>query len=146
MKMTMMTAPLILMGMLLASVTGIVHACTDADYESWRHAHNAQLPRAIAGAEGADRALRKSLFCKTTQVVKAHNARYAANKTTFWMRVNQFAAHTDEEKGMLFGTPGGSSTTKRRKPDAAAALPSTTSDSGPSAVDWRKTGKPVGFF
>ena len=112
-------------------------ACTEKDFDKWvvkyrRHEY--------LDLKGENRAIRLSLFCNTTRAVLAHNKKYEIGQSTYYMKVNQFAALTDEERDRLFGARLPSSTPI--KSDSQGLVKSHTgSDNNVSKVDWRDSGK-----
>ena len=103
-------------------------ACTEKDFDKWvvkyrRHEY--------LDLKGENRAIRLSLFCNTTRAVLAHNKKYEIGQSTYYMKVNQFAALTDEERDRLFGARLPSSTPI--KSDSQGLVKSTQRQSFPAA-------------
>ena len=114
-------------------------ACTEKEFDEWVVKHHRHEYLKL---KGDDRAVRMSLFCNTTKVVFEHNEKYESGKSSFYMQVNQFAAHTEEERQRLFGARLPSSASARAEyPNPIKSNPRGGSENNVSKVDWRATGK-----
>ena len=72
--------------------------CSDADFQAWVNEHRP------SEFEKEEYETRKALYCKTVERVAAHNEKFKNGESSFFMKVNQFAAHTVEERRTMFGT------------------------------------------
>jgi cathepsin L len=83
---------------------------------------------------GNDRSERQALFERELDVVKAHNARYAAGEVTWWATINKFSDMTEEEFSSMNGYASKQGT------DFAGSLVRLGSVANPSRKDWREEG------
>lgn len=113
-----------------------VQPCHPSHFDAWAATHGSK-PLGLLG-DGEERALRLSNFCATRSVVEAHNRRYAAGESSYFMELNAFSAYTPEEWGAMMGYRGdGAARTER----ATVAGGGKGRGRNVSSVDWRQHGK-----
>lgn len=123
---------------LCITLVAICTACTEESFDKWALKYRRHD---LLKLKGDSRAARVGLFCNTTRIVLQHNKKYEAGESTFYMRVNQFAAHTEEERDRLFGTRLPNSV-----PRQSASVPLKSTSNGKETnnvtkVDWRNEGR-----
>merc|ERR1711871_1844059 len=126
---------------LLAQCATAAPSCSTAEFEAWATAHGHDR---LVKYHNAERELRHEAFCNSSAVVEAHNKRYAAGETSYWMKLHEYSANTKEEWSRMMGT-------KLSEPAAEATKycspphPRVTKTVAASAVDWRAEGKVTGI-
>jgi C1A family cysteine protease len=120
-------------------------SCDPSTFDKWAMAHGRRdLLKGVSSPE--ERALRLELFCKTEQKIKEHNLKYMSGHSTFFMRHNQFSAHTAKEWKAVLGYRGPTSSPS----PSFSLLPAQSksrhaspisSAANVSAIDWRQHGK-----
>ena len=121
---------------LFLTFVALCTACTDESFDRWAlkfRRHD------LLKLKGDDREARLSLFCNTTRIVLEHNKKFASGKSTFYMRINQFAAHTEAERDLVFGTR--LSNVNTAPSTRLKSLSKKDDDNNVTKVDWRVEGK-----
>jgi len=117
---------------------GLCAACSKDDFDNWIAKHNL---REYSALKAEDRAFRFKLFCRTFELVREHNKKYESGLSTYFMRVNQFAAHTEEERDVLFGARLPSGAQPASSPAPVKSSAEKRGENNVTKVDWRTTGK-----
>ena len=117
---------------------GLCAACSKDDFDNWIAKHNL---REYSALKAEDRAVRFKLFCRTFELVREHNKKYESGLSTYFMRVNQFAAHTEEERDVLFGARLPSGAQPASSPAPVKSSAEKRGENNVTKVDWRTTGK-----
>ena len=108
--------------------------CALPDFEAWADKFDQRHLLTSTEVEA-----RQDLFCETKKVIDEHNAKkYDVGLSTFYMKLNQFAAHTAKEKEIMMGRKMGA-TTRRKKEHTQPPLFGRSQNV--SAVDWRLHGR-----
>merc|ERR1719498_181620 len=71
--------------------------------------------------------------------VRAHNEKYEAGESTYYMRINKFAANTDEEWKAMKGYAGSGSVSGKR--ERASGVKTAAKPNNVTSIDWRKEGR-----
>jgi hypothetical protein len=129
---TAVAASVAVLSLVLAATAAPVihHDSTETTFAEWAVAHG----KVYTSSE--ERSLRLSIFAKSLERVRTHNAKYEAGEKSYFLALNRFSDLTFEEKSVVFGA--------KRPTQALADLslpPPPPVASIPDSVDWRAAGK-----
>eukprot|EP00943_MAST-04B_sp_MAST-4B-sp1_P001550 g1550.t1 len=119
--------------------------CTFTEFDAWAKEHEQHH---LLTATDIERENRKKLYCNTKHIVNEHNTKkYEAGLSSFYMRINQFAAYTTEEKQKMLGSKLAAQRIKELGADDSSIYKKDEDQThkgksqNVTAVDWRLHGR-----
>ena len=93
----------LLITLFLLSIPSIIvnaEECSFLNFDVWAKKHGQNH---LLSATESERELRKELFCNTKRIIEEHNTKkYDVGISTYYMRLNEFAANTLDDGAMTF--------------------------------------------
>ena len=136
----------LLITLFLLSIPSIIvnaEECSFLNFDVWAKKHGQNH---LLSAKESERELRKELFCNTKRIIEEHNTKkYDVGISTYYMRLNEFAANTLEEKKQLSGGTLSANNNVKKTTTTTTAKNTKPSHYGKSknvsAIDWRLHGR-----